>query len=74
MNARIAAGVLACFPAEMFDGRGLVRSLWLVRLVNYSADAQGLVEELLRTDAGTLGRAAIEAGSRWKPDGRAPLN
>ncbi len=67
LNARIAGGVLACFPPEMFDGRGLVRSLWLVRLTNNTNDAQGLVEELLRPDT-TAGRKAIEADSRRPND------
>jgi hypothetical protein len=67
LNARIAGGVLASFPAEMFDGRGIVRSLWLTRLANNTNDAQGLVESLLRPDT-AAGREAIEAESR-RPNG-----
>lgn len=50
LNAAIAEGILACFPPEMFDGQGLVRSLWLSRLINGTRDAQGMVEELLRPE------------------------
>ena len=32
LNAGIAAGVLACFPTELFDTTGLFRSLWLMRM------------------------------------------
>jgi hypothetical protein len=67
LNARIAGSVLSCFPAEMFDGVGIVRSLWLVRLTNNTNDAQGLVEDLLRPGA-TAGRAAIESESRRPSD------
>ena len=70
LNARIAASVLACFPSEVFDGHGLVRSTWLVRLTNGANDAQGLIEDLLRTDDGAAGRAAIEAAARWPSDFR----
>jgi hypothetical protein len=67
LNSRIATSVLASFPPEMFDGQGMVRSLWLVRLVNNTSDAQGLVEELLRP-APPAGRSAVEADSR-RPSG-----
>jgi hypothetical protein len=63
LNARIAASILSSFPPEMFDGRGLVRSLWLVRMTNNTNDVQGMVEELLRPEP-AAGRTAIEADSR----------
>lgn len=69
LNSRIAEGVLACFPAEIFDGRGLVRSLWMTRLVNGALDAQGMVEELLRPEP-AAGRAGLEAGTRLPRDFR----
>lgn len=69
LNARIAEGVLACFPPEMFDGRGLVRSLWMSRLINGALDAQGMVEQLLRPEAAG-GRAALAAGTRLPSDFR----
>ena len=42
LNARIAASVLACFPAELFDGLGLFRSLWIERLM--TAARQGMID------------------------------
>lgn len=47
LNARIAASVLACFPAELFDGLGLFRSLWIERLMAAAEKAQGMIDELL---------------------------
>ena len=46
LNARIAASILACFPAELFDSTGLLRSLWLMRLTNVAEDTQGMIDEL----------------------------
>lgn len=47
LNARIAASILACFPADLFDSNGLVRSLWLMRLTTAAEDTQGMIDELL---------------------------
>lgn len=50
-NARIAASIVACFPAELFDDSGLVRSLWLARLSTTASDVAGLIEDWFRVDA-----------------------
>jgi hypothetical protein len=47
LNARLAAGILSCFPADLFDSTGLMRSLWLMRLTNVTEDTQGMIEDLL---------------------------
>jgi hypothetical protein len=47
LNVRIAAGILACFPGEIFDSTGQFQSLWLVRLNNSAADAQVMLNELI---------------------------
>ncbi len=47
LNARIAAGVLSCFPPEVFDSTGLMRSLWLMRLTSAAEDTQGMIDALL---------------------------
>ena len=47
LNAAIAAGILACFPSELFDSTGLFRSLWLMRITSAAEDAQVMIEELL---------------------------
>lgn len=47
LNAHIGAGILSCFPAELFDSTGLMRSLWLMRLTNAAEDTQVLIEDLL---------------------------
>ena len=47
LNARLAASILACFPAELFDSTGLLRSLWLMRLTTAAEDTQGMIGDLL---------------------------
>ena len=47
LNERIAAAVLACFPPELFDSTGVMKSLWMVRLAHLADDTQGLLSELL---------------------------
>jgi hypothetical protein len=47
LNARIAASILSCFPPELFDSTGLLRSLWLMRLTNVAEDTQGMIDALL---------------------------
>jgi hypothetical protein len=47
LNARIAASVLSCFPNDLFDSTGLLRSLWLLRLSNMAEDTQCKIDDLL---------------------------
>jgi hypothetical protein len=47
LNARIAASIVACFPAELFDGTGLFHRVWMLRLMNVADDAQGMIDQLL---------------------------
>lgn len=47
INARIAATVIACFPPEVFDSTGLIRSLWFHRMQQTADDALGLLDQLL---------------------------
>jgi len=51
LNATIAASILACFPAEVFDGTGLVQSAWLLRISRIAGEAEGMLEELLAETA-----------------------
>jgi hypothetical protein len=60
LNARIAGGILSCFPAEVFDSTGLPRSLWSLRLTKTATDAQGMIGELLSLDS----RPAAALGGR----------
>ena len=67
LNARIAASILCCFPADLFDSTGQFRSLWLVRLGNAASDAQGMIEELLSPEplaSGPAGVRVIAAADR----------
>ena len=48
-NHEIAASILACFPADVFESTGVMRALWLVRMAHTTDDAQGLIASLLET-------------------------
>jgi predicted nucleic acid-binding protein len=68
LNARIAAAILSCFPADLFDSTGLMRSLWLMRLRNVTEDAQVLIEDLLALEhpADTSDSSAAARSSRQR--------
>ena len=52
LNERIATGWLSCFPSELFDGRGLVPTLWLTRMSHTTSDAQAMIDEMLANEYG----------------------
>jgi hypothetical protein len=52
LNTAIAASILSCFPAEVFNGTGLFPSAWLIRLTRITSDTQGLIADLLSIDEG----------------------
>ena len=64
LNARIAASILACFPAELFDSTGLFHSLWLMRLMSITADTQGMIDELLGVDRPRIGQQQLHITHR----------
>jgi hypothetical protein len=64
LNEQIASSLLAALPAEAFDSVGLFKSLWLVRLENTTADAQGMIERLFREER--LDRAPIDSREKAK--------
>lgn len=52
LNRRIGSAILGAFRDELFDSTGLVKSLWLERIVRTANDTEVMIEELLRMDAG----------------------
>ena len=58
-NARVTAAVLGCFPGELFDSTGLLKSVWMMRLAATASDAQGLISDLLASE-----RVASAPGDR----------
>ncbi len=54
LNAAIAAAILSCFPADLFDGTGLFPSAWLIRLTRITSDTQGMIADLLSLDGGAM--------------------
>lgn len=51
LNRRIAAGVLACLPPELFDATGLVQSLWMARITRAADDAEGLISAMFASES-----------------------
>jgi hypothetical protein len=67
LNARIAASIIGCFPADLFDSTGLLRSLWLMRLSSVADDTQGMIEELLGQERPhTSGRRLRRFGGKYE--------
>jgi hypothetical protein len=52
LNRQIASAVLGCLGDDVYDGFGLSRSLWLERLSRTASDTQGMIDQLIRLDAG----------------------
>jgi len=52
LNRDVVSAVLGCFGDQVFDGFGLSRSLWLERMSRTASDTQGMIEQLIRLDAG----------------------
>lgn len=52
LNRDVASSVLGVFGDQVFDGFGLSRSLWLERMSRTANDTQGMIEQLIRLDAG----------------------
>lgn len=46
-NQRLASMILACLPPDAFEATDVFPSLWVVRLMNITNEAQGMIEELL---------------------------
>jgi hypothetical protein len=46
LNAKVAAGVIGCFDAGIFDTQGVPKSLWQVRLAQVADDTQGMIDQL----------------------------
>jgi hypothetical protein len=50
LNAKIAAGVIGCFDAAIFDAEGAPKSHWQVRLAQVADDTHDMIDQLLRDD------------------------
>jgi len=60
LNEQIAASLLSCLGPELFDGVGVIKSLFLVQLNATANDTQGMIEELIAIDD-----APLLPPSRW---------
>lgn len=60
LNRRIAAGVLACLPPDLFDSTGLLQSLWMARISHAADDAQCLIAELFAAEASPASDARLD--------------
>lgn len=67
-NEQIAAAILGCLGADLFDSIGMPRSLWGVRLMQAADSAQGMIDELFATDGTTVagGISRPRCASRYR--------
>jgi hypothetical protein len=68
LNRQIAAAVLGCIDAGLFDSWGVLQSLWLIRLTQVATDAQGMLAELLSNEP--LVSDSLPSAGRRLPGGR----
>ena len=66
MNARIAAAILSCFPAEVFDSHGMFQSSWLARMLRVTDETQILLDDLFDSDEQPLSCQASSFLERFR--------
>ena len=54
LNREIAAGVLACFPADRFDSHGLPKSIMMMQMEQVHNDTHELVQNLIDNEQDTV--------------------
>jgi len=67
LNAKIAAGIVACFPADLFNSTGLLHSLWLERIARIANDAQGMIDDLLAPEGQGSWERLLDSGPKLPP-------
>lgn len=67
LNRQVASAVLGCLGDGVFDGLGLGRSLWLERLSRTASDTQGMIDQLIRLDAGLPTTEVFQLRSTLQP-------
>jgi hypothetical protein len=60
LNRRVAAGILACLPGELFESTGTIKSLWLLRMQHAASDTQGMIDQLIALEDAPADDAAWE--------------
>jgi len=50
LNEQIAGSLLSCLGPELFDGTGVLKSMWMVRVTQVANDTQGMIDELIAID------------------------
>lgn len=73
LNCRVAAGILACLPSELFETTGTLKSLWLLRMQHAANDTQGMIEELLALESSPADDLLRETRSTGVPRTRGSL-
>jgi hypothetical protein len=73
LNRRVAAGVLACLPSELFESTGTLNSLWVLRMQHAANDTQGMIEQLLALENTPADDLTWETRNTDVPRTRGPL-
>jgi len=69
LNAKIAAGVIGCFDAGVFDTQAAAKFPWQVRMAQVAADTQHMIDQLL-SDEPPVAQPVVAAPWRtppWEP-------
>lgn len=74
LNDRVAASVTCCFPPELFNGCGILQSVWYSRMAHHCDDAQGMIDDLFREERHPrqLGFTITSRASTTPPPGYLP--
>ncbi|MBC8356175.1 MAG: hypothetical protein H8E66_29715 [Planctomycetes bacterium] len=73
LNCRVAAGILACLPGELFESTGTMKSLWLLRMQHAASDTQGMIDQLIALDDSSGKDLLWESRAVDLPGTRRPL-
>jgi hypothetical protein len=73
LNRRVAAGILACLPGELFESTGTIKSLWMLRMQHAASDTQGMIDQLIALEDAPAEDSTFEVRVTDVPRMRGPL-
>ena len=69
LNQQVTSSIIACFRSELFHATGVMRSLWLTRLIHSAEATQGMLDELFVLEKGPVPSAAHQPDFDQPPPG-----
>lgn len=62
LNERIAMGIMSCLAADAFDGRGVLKSSWLMRISSITAETQTMIDNLFSDELDSSSHEPSKSG------------